>query len=242
MKSKNVLVTLSILLFSVTVTVPIVYASDVFQKDELPFGKPYEDWVYDYWRWNAAHASDPDTTVAGLKENGCFINKTGPVVMPLDPAVGGEHHQRCEISPNQGILINAWGAECDGSTKGNENKSFKELSKCARDQDLGKIKTKVWVDNKPVAQVVAEDYKTINLINATELFTKAFNITTPANSWLTVDYPGTYTGAAHGWYIFLKPLPPGEHTVRYVNDVRPTTLSGAANTNNADITYSFNVK
>src|SRR5437867_3258317 len=104
MKSKNVLVTLSILLFSVTVTVPIVYASDVFQMDELPFGKPYEDWVYDYWRWNAAHASDPDTTVAGLKENGCFINKTGPVVMPLDPAVGGEHHQRCEISPNQGIL------------------------------------------------------------------------------------------------------------------------------------------
>jgi hypothetical protein len=35
---------------------------------------------------------------------------------------------------------------------------------------------------------------------------------------------------------------PGEHTVRYVNDVRPTTLSGAANTNHADITYSLNVK
>jgi hypothetical protein len=175
-------------------------------------------------------------------ENGCFINKTGSVAMLLDPAVGGKHHQRCEISPNQGILIDGWGAECDASTKGNENKSFKELSQCARDQDLGKIKANVWVDNKPIAQVVAEDYKTINLINATELFTKAFNITTPANSQLQVDYPGTYPGAVHGWYIFLKPLPPGEHTVRYVNDVRPTTLSGAANTNNADITYSLNVK
>jgi hypothetical protein len=42
-------------------------------------------------------------------------------------------------------------------------------------------------------------------------------------------------------FIFLKSLPVGEHTVRYVNDVRETTL-GAANTNNADITYSLKVK
>jgi hypothetical protein len=241
MKPKNVLIILSILLFSTTLTVPIVYAVDVFQKDELPFGKPYEDWIYDYWRWNAAHPSDPVTTVAGLKENGCFINKDGPVAMLMDPAIGGEHHQRCELSPNQGILISAWSGECDGSVKGHENASFKELSKCARELDLGKIKANAWVDNKSIAQVEAEDYKTINLINATELNTKAFNITTPENSWLTVDYPGNHPGAVHGWFIFLKPLPEGEHTVRYVNDVRPTTL-GAGNTNNADITYSLNVK
>jgi len=241
MKSKNVLVTLSILLFSITVTVPIAYAVDVFQKDELPFGKPYEDWVHDYWRWNAAIPGDPETSFAGLKENGCFINKTGPVAMLMDPSVGGEHHQICEISPNQGILISAWSGECDGSVKGSENKSFKQLSQCARDLDLGKVTVNAWVDNKSIAQVKAEDYKTINLINATELYTKPFNITTPANSNLQVEYPGTYPGAVHGWFIILKPLPVGEHTVRYVNDVRPTTL-GAGNSNNADITYSFKVK
>jgi hypothetical protein len=241
MKSKNVFVTLSVLLFLVTLMVPIAYAVDVFHKDELPFGKPYEDWVHDYWRWLAAIPSDPETTFAGLKENGCFINKTGPVAMLMDPAVGGKHHQRCEISSNQGILIDGWSGECDASVKGWQNKSFQELSKCARDQNLGKITVNVWVDNKSIAQVKAEDYKTINLINATELYTKAFNITTPENSTLTVDYPGTYPGAVHGWFIFLKPLPVGEHTVRYVNDVRETTL-GAGNTNNADITYSLNVK
>jgi hypothetical protein len=145
------------------------------------------------------------------------------------------------ISSNQGILLDGWSGECDASVKGWQNKSFQELSKCARDQDLGKITVNAWVDNKPIAQVKAEDYKTINLINATELYTKAFNITTPENSTLIVDYPGTYPGAVHGWFIFLKPLPPGEHSVRYVNDVRPTTL-GAGNTNHADITYSLNVK
>ena len=89
--------------------------------------------------------------------------------------------------------------------------------------------------------IEAEDYKTINLINASELYSKGFNITIPADSNLAVDYPGTHLGAAHGWYIFLKPLPVGGHTVRYVNDVRETTL-GAGNTNNVDITYSLNVK
>jgi len=241
MKPKKVLITLSILLFSTVVMVPIANAVGVFQKDEMPFGKPYEDWVHDWWRWDAAIPSDPVTTFAGLKEDGCFINKTGPVAMLMDPSVGGKHHQICEISPNQGILISAWSGECDGSVKGYENSSFKELSKCARDLDLGKVTVNAWVDNKSIAQVKAEDYKTINLINASELYSKGFNITIPANSNLAVDYPGTHLGAAHGWYIFLKPLPVGEHTVSYVNDVRETTL-GAGNTNNADITYSLNVK
>ncbi|MGI0031876.1 MAG: hypothetical protein ACRD97_01235 [Nitrososphaeraceae archaeon] len=241
MKPNNVFVMLFVLLFSATVMVPMAYAIDVFHKDELPFGKTYEDWVQDWWRWNAAIPGDPETTFAGVKENGCLINKEGPVAMLIDPAIGGQHHQRCEISSNQGILFPAWSALCSGALKGNENMSFNELSECARQYDLGKVTVNAWVDNKPLAQVKAEDYKTINLINATELYTKGFNITVPEDSNLAVDYPGTHLGATHGWYIFLKPLPVGEHTVRYVNDVRETTL-GAGNTNNADITYSFKVK
>ena len=241
MKTNNLLVTVSISLFLSTVMVPMAYAVDVFQKDELPFGKPYEQWIQDWWRWTAAIPGDPETTFAGVKEDGCLINKTGSVAMLMDPAIGGTHHQKCEISSDQGILISGWGAQCDGSTKGNENKSFKELSECAKGYDLGKVTVNAWVDNKPIAHVKAEDLKTTTLINATEVSTKGFNVTTPANSNLAVDYPGTHLGAAHGWYIFLKPLPVGEHTVRYVNDVRETTL-GAGNTNNADITYSLNVK
>ena len=241
MKSKNGLVTLSILLFLAVVNTPIANAVGVFQMDELPFGKPYEGWVQNWWRWNAAIPGDPVTTFAGVKENGCLINEEGNVAMLMDPAIGGVHHQRCEISSNQGILIPAWSALCSGAVKGSESKSFKELSECARQYNLGKVTVKAWVDNKSIAQVAAEDYKTINLVNASELYSKGFNITIPADSNLAVDYPGTHLAAAHGWYIFLKPLPIGDHTVRYANDVRETTL-GAGNTNNADITYSFKVK
>lgn len=241
MKSTNLLVTLSISLFLATITAPFAYAVGVFPRDEQPFGKPYEDWVQDWWKWNAAIPGDPVTTFAGIQENGCLINKEGPVVMLIDPAIGGNHHQICEISSNQGILISGWSALCSGATKGIENKSFKELSECARKYNLGKVTVNAWVDNKPIAQMVAEDLKTTNLMNVTELSTKGFNITTPADSNLAVDYPGTHLGVVHGWFIFIKPLPVGEHTVRYLNDVRSTTL-GPENTNNADITYSFSVK
>ena len=53
---------------------------------------------------------------------------------------------------------------------------------------------------------------------------------------------GTFPAAAHGWFVFLKPLPPGDHTIYYKNSVEPTTLSGAENRNTAEITYLLSVK
>ena len=43
--------------------------------------------------------------------------------MLVNPAIGGEHHQRCEISPNQESLFRHGGGECDGSVRGFENSS-----------------------------------------------------------------------------------------------------------------------
>ena len=88
------------------------------------------------------------------------------------------------------------------TVKGNENKSFNELSECAKGYDLGKVTVNVWVDNKPIAQVKAEDLKTTNLINVTELSTKGFNITIPENSNLAVDYPG-YSSGCCSWMVHL---------------------------------------
>ena len=53
---------------------------------------------------------------------------------------------------------------------------------------------------------------------------------------------GIFPAAAHGWFVFLKPLPPGDHTVYYKNSVEPTSLSGAENVNSAQMTYHFKVE
>ncbi|HZO11320.1 MAG TPA: hypothetical protein VFB48_04310 [Nitrososphaeraceae archaeon] len=236
MKSTNVLFFVSILLFSCAMMISTAYAVGVFQKTEKIFNKTYDAWVEDWWKWNVALPGNETIGYHNLIDNGCLINKEGPVVMLIDPAAGGTQNQKCEISSNQGILISAWGAVCSGASRGNENKSFEELLECAKGFNQGTVTVNVLVDNKPIAEVKAVDGKTISLINADEVATKGFNITFPKNSSFVPDTPDTHLSATDGWYVFLKPLPVGEHTVHYTNAVT------GPNANNADITYSLTVK
>jgi hypothetical protein len=227
------------------ITVPVVtgYNVDFYSKGESPFGISYGDWVAKYWNWDLSIPLDPNTNnLLGLSENGCLVHRENSMVMLADTAAGGIWNQKCTISHNAGILIPIWTGECDQSLKGFETASLKQLIDCARGFDLGKVKGQVKVDNIPVATLDALDYKTNIMNNVTEVYTKQFNATIPLNSHFTSEKYGTFPAAAHGWFVFLKPLQPGIHTVYYQNSVEPTTLSGAGNSNTAQFTYVFDVK
>jgi len=214
-----------------------------YAKDESPFGISQEDWLAKYWNWDYSMAFDNQTnTLAGLRDNGCLVHKENSTVMLVDTAAGGVWSQKCTISRNEGIVIPIWIGECNQGQKGTENSSYKQLSDCARSMDLGKVKGIVKVDNIPVANLDAVDYKTKIMNNVSEVYTKQYNATVLPGSHTINDQFGTFPAAAHGWLVFLKPLSPGNHTVYYQNSVGPTTLSGAGNVNSAQITYDFNVK
>ena len=227
------------------ITVPVVtgYNVDFYSKGESPFGISYGDWVAKYWNWDLSIPLDPKTNnLLGLNEYGCLVHRENSMVMLADTAAGGIWNQKCTISHNAGILIPIWTGECDQGQKGTENHSYKELSDCARSYDLGKVKGQVKVDGIPVATLDALDYKTNIMNNVIEVYTKQFNATNPINTHFIVERYGTFPGAAHGWFVFLKPLQPGNHTVYYQNSVEPTTLSGAGNVNSAQFTYRFKVE
>ena len=142
----------------------------------------------------------------------------------------------------EGILIPIWTGECNAGEKDCLGQSFEGLTKAARGFDLGKIKGLVKVDNIPVATLDAVDYKTNTMNNVTEVYTKEFNATVPNDSHVQNEKYGTFPAAAHGWFVFLKPLQPGNHTVYYLNSVEPTSLSGAGNSNTAQFTYHFKIE
>ena len=75
-----------------------------------------------------------------------------------------------------------------------------------------------------------------------EVYTKEFNANISQSGHLPVEKSGIFPAAAHGWFVFLKPFHPGDHTVNYKNSVAPTSLSGAGNVNAADITHHFKVQ
>ena len=214
-----------------------------YTKNESPFGITQGDWIAKYWNWDASIPLDSQTnTFAGLNDNGCLLHRENSMVMLVDTAAGGVWNQKCVISHNEAILIPIWTGECDQGVKGYKKASEKELSDCARGFDLGKIKGLVKVDNVPVSNLDAFDNKTNIMNNVSEVYTKQFNITVPNDSHIPTEIFGTYPAAAHGWFVFLKPLQPGNHVVYYQNSVEPTTLSGAANVNSAQITYNLKVE
>ena len=228
-------------------------AIELFSKDEKPFGVPYNDWVARYWNWDSSLNTDEFTP----NPDGCIINKSESMVMLVNTAVEGPVHQKCTISSEQGIMIPSWMAWCDTGTDlihiRNPNFNLDEqLTKCAREvYNLGNIRSVVTVDGIPTANLDVKlssaagsvEYQINSLTNVTELYTGGFNVTLPADTHHAGYEPGTWRAGSHGWWVFLKPLLPGEHTIFYNIRVTPTGALTSAGTSPhfADITYSLQV-
>jgi hypothetical protein len=133
----------------------------------------------------------------------------------METTVGGTQNQECEISSNQGITIPLWIAWCDSGT--DTEYPIAELSSCAREKyNLGNIKSEVKIDGQPLAKL----YVRLSLLEGS-LDYKLTALTTPADTHKAFTVAGTYHAGAHGWFVFLKSLPPGDHTIFYNVRVTP---------------------
>jgi hypothetical protein len=233
-----------------------VYAIQLFSKNEKPFGVPYDDWVAKYWNWDVGMSTDQFTP----KPNGCIINNSSSMAMLVETSVEGSPHLVCSISSKQGIIIPLWIGWCDApelkrfqTPSSNPAIMDQQLSECAKEvYNLGNIGSVVKVDGAPVANLDVKlsmingklDYEKHSLTNVTDLFSKGFNLTIPPNSNNAGLQPGTWRAGAQGWWVFLKPLSPGDHTIFYNVRVTPTGLLTSPGTNPhfADITYTLHVR
>jgi hypothetical protein len=234
----------SILLIYIGFT--IAYGVEVFSKDEQPFGIPYDEWIGSkYWKWWIAVTPEQSEPPNGS----CLINRTNSMVMLLQPAVGGKHELECDISSNDGILIPSWNGFLENNDKDDvpDNTPPEQLSKLTKEQvNLGAVTSDVKVDGKSVAKLDEItsmsnnilNYKVNTMDNFSEIYAKPFNITIPENTNLPDQVTGTWPAGAHGWFTFLKPLPPGDHKVSYSLSVQGLGADNVASEN----TYTFHVK
>jgi hypothetical protein len=232
------------------------YGIELYSKNDTPFGLPLEAWLGKFWIWWAAVPTD-DNAIDKFppKENGCLINSSDSMVMLMETTVEGKPHQVCNISSTQGIVVPLWVSFMEDSISQDGKQKFKgfsyeQLSNESRAiLDLGAVTSEVKVDDVSVAKldVVSSmragilDYKINSMNNVTELYSKGFNITIPENTHLADQNPGTWRSGAHGWLAFLKPLPPGEHTIFYNVGV-DIAKKDPLNSHAAQITYTLHVK
>jgi len=218
-----------------------VYGDEVFSPNEKPFGIPYNEWVGKYWKWAITMTPEQSDPPNGS----CLMNKTDSMVMVLQPAVGGKHELVCDITSKDAIMIPSWNAFIENNNKDDKPANYppQQLSILAKKADTGAVTSEVRVDGKSVAKLDENtpeggSTKVNTMQNFSEILAKPFNITIPENTFLSDQVPGTWPSGAHGWFAFLKPLPPGDHTVSYNLSVQGL---GAENVS-SETTYIFHVK
>jgi hypothetical protein len=215
---------------------------EVFSKDEQPFGIPRDVWLGKYWQWLITQTPEQTEPPNGS----CPINKSGSIVMLFDPSIGGTHNFECDISSKDGIMVASWNGFFENNNKDDmpDNAPPEQLSKFAKEQvNFGAVTSDVKVDGKSIAkldEITSKDggYKVNTMENFTEIYAKPFNITIPENTFLPNQVTGTWPSGAHGWFTFLKPLPPGDHKLSYTLSVQGLDADNVA----SETTYTFHVK
>lgn len=195
----------------------------VYSKDSSPFGIPYSEWMAKWWQWTfsvpaAQHPRDQYTPEK------CAANQEGPVWFLADQ-LGGKEERTCTIPAGKAVMIPLLTGECDTSTA--EDKTDEGLRRCAMAGDEHGV-IEASVDDKKIKNL--EQYRTqsgyfdVNIVEG--------NI---------YEQPaGTYRAFADGYFVFLEPLAPGNHTanlkVSVLNPVEPSYNY------NAEWTYRLFIK
>jgi len=187
-----------------------------FPVNSSPYGVPFKDWTARWDKWMSELPKSLNWNfkdVPGVKyiPKDCSFNQTAssPVFfLPwIDSSRGSSASQTCTVPHNKAILVSVTSITSDYSDPAIVKKTPKELIKAASQLNKYPRDFLPTLDGKPLDLKNDEAHKvTSNL----------FNLTLPKdNLWSDREPPGPDKAIIQGWWIMLKPLPPGEHTLHY---------------------------
>jgi hypothetical protein len=208
-----------IVLLSLTLTSQFAWAQDpmsnmskpaIFPPDSQPYGLTYGEWTAKWWQW--AH-SIPTENNPMLDETGedCAQaqNQTGPVWF-LAGTGAGSAERTCTIPAGKAILlpiINSVNVRTAGETNEELLAGVKELQ------------------NKVTTVEASFDGTPLQNLSNYRIQSPFFNETLPNDNVFGVP-EGTYLAVADGYWLFLEPLPPGQHEIRLHGAIiDPTAIS-----------------
>jgi hypothetical protein len=172
---------------------------EVFVPNSKPYNKTYGEWNQIWWEWAQMEPiqNNPIHDPTGEK---CGMNQVDRNVWFLAGTTGGRVERDCTIPATKAILIPLLNTEC--STAEDPSLTTEEaLRDCARNNAPGRAQVvlRASVDGQEIPDL--ERYWTESSL---------YNYTLPENNIWGVEAGPTQQVAA-GYYIMLKPLPPGTH-------------------------------
>ena len=197
--------------------------SVTFPPDSIPYQRTYAEWTAGWWKWfiSLPPGNRPMNDPSGDR---CALGQLGPVWF-LAGSGGGKAERECTIPAGRAILIPAINVECSQA----EDQSLRtddDLRACATsDQDL-----------------VTETAATLNgsVLQIHRVQSPVFNLTFPADNVFAAAV-GPSKAVSEGFWVFLKPLPPGQYVLHVQGLLVDPTVTGPVNLVE-DSTYHLRVE
>jgi hypothetical protein len=196
---------------------------EIYSKDSKPHGIPYNQWISKWWQWSQSIPGSVHPREHPSEQN-CKVSQQGPVWFLAD-LLSGKQERTCTVPTGKSILVALVGGFCGADSAGVKN-----------DEDLRHCAT---AGDDYASMKVTLDGKEIKNLDQNRVQTGFFNITY-GNDNIYKHKPGMVKGFADGYYLFLKPLPPGSHVLEL-----KTSVVNPVNSEfnySADLIYHLNAK
>ena len=216
-----------------------------FATDAKPYGKPLEEWAKEYWQWNVGLPpgdipKDVNTNLAKC----LFGSDKQKTMIFLLGVYDLTYSTKCIISSAKPILVPLLVGECDPTVPEPRTKTGKieDLWTCAKDANEGFKAWEVRLDNRVLFKKAGSEEVNANLKDDILVRNSSlFNITIPQVNRFEAD-AGVYPAVVDGYYLILKPLLPGEHTLTYKFTQEQKIPGADLSYVNGDATYFLTVK
>lgn len=233
------------LIFFILLALIPFYLSSIGNASDLQFfaGRNYnnrslDQLAKDYWQWwFTVPQTIPKDPKTGLHECVVGSDSTNRTIMLFDSYLQ-EYSTSCNVSSEKSILVPLLVGECDPTVPELRSNTTSDLWKCAADADEVLKFWDVTLDGQAIFRKSANEEVNSNLKQEILVRnTSTFTLNIPSVNHY--DAPqGSFQAAVDGYYLHLKPLPPGQHILTYkiihedpnVMDVgnKPRAVSGKA--------------
>jgi hypothetical protein len=221
----------------------------IFSKDSRPFGLSYSEWIGNWWQWHVSIPNISNTSNSNdftsfihpreyYSPDKCSWNqdKDSPVWFLPDGRnlavfeISNPEYRECTITSDKAILVQIYGGGC---SIGEGFKNDKELEDCVN-LGLDKVNFIATLDG-------IEIMNSANRYDYLSEHTK-YNLTYTQNNLYKVP-AGTYNAMAGGYFLFLKPLSPGVHELKFKEVYFKPGLEGQPSNEHriSNVVYTLNI-
>jgi len=184
--------------------------------DTIQYNMSYAEWTARWWQWLLSIPEDRNPAADETGEN-CDEGQIGPVWF-LAGTFGGLNERVCTIPAGKSILFPVMNAECSYAEYP-DLRSEPELRQCAVSANEGVTELMVTIDGKAINQSELIRHR---------IQSPLFEINFPSGNIFGVQ-EGPSQAVSDGFWIFLPPLPQGQHEIHYRGAIVDFTTTSTNN-------------